>query len=66
MECMYSINLGSSVTNAHAIQNTRLLFNFLCFQPDQYAQIATKNIVTKPLINMGINVLTKLRQVLYH
>jgi hypothetical protein len=43
--CMYSINLGSSATNAPAFQNTRLLFNFLSLQPDQYAKIATKNIV---------------------
>lgn len=38
------ITLGST-SQAVGFQNTRLLFNFLSLQPEQYAKIATKNIV---------------------
>jgi hypothetical protein len=39
-----SITLGTS-TQPSAFQNTRLLFNFLSLQPEQYSKISTKNVV---------------------
>jgi hypothetical protein len=39
-----SISLGSTAQSV-GFQNTRLLFNFLSLQPEQYAKIATKNVV---------------------
>ena len=39
-----NILLGSA-TQPIGFQNTRLLFNFLSLQPEQYAKIATKNVV---------------------
>jgi len=39
-----SITLGTA-TQPSAFQNTRLLFNFLSLQPEQYSKIATKNVV---------------------
>ena len=38
------ISLGTA-TAPIGFQNTRLLFNFLSLQPEQYAKIATKNVV---------------------
>ena len=38
------IQLGTAATPI-GFQNTRLLFNFLSLQPEQYAKIATKNVV---------------------
>ena len=39
-----SIELGSAIQPV-GFANTRLLFNFLSLQPEQYAKIATKNVV---------------------
>jgi len=39
-----SITLGTS-TQPNAFQNTRLLFNFLSLQPEQYSKLSTKNVV---------------------
>lgn len=39
-----SINLGSTAQSI-GFQNTRLLFNFLSLQPEQYAKISSKNTV---------------------
>lgn len=39
-----SITLGS-VAQQTGFQNTKLLFNFLSLQPEQYAKISTKNVV---------------------
>jgi len=39
-----SITLGTPTSPA-AFANTRLLFNFLSLQPEQYAKISTKNVV---------------------
>jgi len=39
-----SITLGS-VAQSTGFQNTKLLFNFLSLQPEQYAKISTKNVV---------------------
>lgn len=39
------IQLGSA-TEPVGFQNTRLLFNFLSLQPEQYAKIQTKNVVS--------------------
>lgn len=41
-----SITLGNvNVNSGNAFQDTKLLFNFLSLQPEQYAKISTKNIV---------------------
>lgn len=41
-----SITLGNvAVNSGNAFQDTKLLFNFLSLQPEQYAKISTKNIV---------------------
>lgn len=39
-----SITLGSTAQQT-GFQNTKLLFNFLSLQPEQYAKISTKNVV---------------------
>jgi len=39
-----SITLGTA-TQPNAFQNTRLLFNFLSLQPEQYSKLSTKNVV---------------------
>lgn len=45
-----SINLGISphggVQNNNGFNNTKLLFNFLSLQPEQYAKLSTKNVVS--------------------
>lgn len=41
-----SITLGNvNVNSGNAFQDTKLLFNFLSLQPEQYAKISTKNVV---------------------